>query len=320
MKARVREQEGSILVITAVAMVVMILFAAMAIDVGSLLTARNQLQTAVDASALAGAAGLLEDQTQAINMAIATAANNTCVEQPVVVTSGDISFPASDRIRVHGTHTVDLNFASVIGMNTVNVEAVAEAEIGRIIGTRGMRPWAIPDMDWTIGTPVMLKSGTLGAPSTSPGHFYPIDFPPLNKGTPITGAKAYEDNIAWGSKDFVEIGDQLQVEPGNQIGPTKHGSNQLIAQDPYAYYDEGSGTIQGSQFPGNSSPRTVKVPLYDPDYPPDSGRNYLDVIGLASFFVVGLQGNDVIGIFLEITTPGKFGEGNTTLRGTRLVL
>jgi hypothetical protein len=320
MKAKIREEKGTILVIAAGSMVVMMLFAAMAIDVGSLLTARNQLQAAVDASALAGAAGLLVDQTDAINMAITTAAANTCVEQPVVVTSGDISFPASNRIRVHGTHPVNLNFARVIGMNTVNVEAIAEAEIGRIIGTRGMRPWAIPDMEWPIGTPVMLKCGSLGAPSTNPGHFYPIDFPPLNKGTPIVGAQQYEENIAWGSQDFVEIGDQLQVEPGNQIGPTKHGINELIAQDPYAYYNDIDGVIQGSMFSGNSSPRIVKIPLFDPDYPPDSGRNYLDVIGLASFFVVGLQGNDVIGIFLEITTPGRFGEGNTTLRGTRLVL
>ena len=309
MKAKIREQNGSILVITAVMIMVMMLFAAMAIDVGSLLTARNQLQVAVDASALAGAAGLLKDQTQAINMAIAIAANNTCVEQPVVVASGDISFSTSNRIRVHGTHPVNLNFARVIGMNTVNVEAVAEAEIGKIIGTRGMRPWAIPDMEWPIGTPVMLKSGSLGAPSSKPGHFYPVNFPPLNTGTPITGAKAYEENIALGSQNFVEIGDQLQVEPGNQIGPTKHGINELISQDPYAYYDEGFGTIQGSLFPGNSSPRIVKIPLFDPDYPPDSGRNYLDVIGLASFFVMGLQGNDVIGISWRSPRRGNSGRG-----------
>ena len=61
-----KDEKGTILALTAVSGVMIILFASMAIDVSCILTARNQLQSGVDASALAGAAaGRLQDDAGA---------------------------------------------------------------------------------------------------------------------------------------------------------------------------------------------------------------------------------------------------------------
>src|SRR6185369_13539853 len=49
------KQRGSVAVITAVSLVSLLRFAALAIDIGNLLVARNELQNAADAAALAGA-------------------------------------------------------------------------------------------------------------------------------------------------------------------------------------------------------------------------------------------------------------------------
>lgn len=49
------KQRGSVAVITAVSLVSLLGFAALAIDIGNLLVARNELQNAADAAALAGA-------------------------------------------------------------------------------------------------------------------------------------------------------------------------------------------------------------------------------------------------------------------------
>jgi len=87
--------------------------------------------------------------------------------------------------------------------------------------------------------------------------------------------------------------------------------------DPSACLD--GREIVSSSFPGASSPRVVNIPLYDPLLPPDSGRNTIQVTGLASFFITGIHGGDVIGIFIEKITHGSFGNGNSLLKGVKLV-
>lgn len=313
-----RHERGIIVVLAAIAMFSLLGFASIAIDVGCILTARNQLQCAVDASALAGASGLMVDQSEAVQRSIAVGRRNTCIQQAVILSPGDVDFPNSNQIRVRTNKSVPLFFAKIVRISSVRISAVAVAEIGTIVGTQGMRPWAVPDMGWTHGTPVVLKAGSLGAPATNPSFYYAIDFPPLNQGDPVPGANVYRDNIIYGTSSEVSIGDVLMVEPGKMAGPTKQGVDALISMDPSAGWD--GCQITESAFPGTSSPRVVKIPLYDPNYPPDSGRNSITVVGLASFFVAGMHGGDVMGIFMEKITGGHFGSGHSLLKGVRLVL
>jgi hypothetical protein len=59
--------------------------------------------------------------------------------------------------------------------------------------------------------------------------------------------------------------------------------------------------------------------MFDPAYPPDSGRNSVIVVKLAAFFVEGMQGKNVMGRFLQITTGGTWGPGPSDLMGVKLV-
>jgi len=315
----IRQERGATMVLAAASMLAILALAALAIDVGYMLTARNQLQAGVDASALAGAAGLMTSRTQATQNAMDFASRNTCIQQPVAVGNSDITFPSSSRIRVTSNQTLPLFFASALGMNTVNISAAATAELGSIIGTDHLRPWAIPDMGFSLGDRVMIKSGQLGAPGTNPGFFYPSDFPPVNRGRPISGASEYRSNIENGCDGTVEIGDVLQIEPGNMVGPTKQGVDAIIRWDSGAYWDNSSSSVVGSDYPGYTSPRICIVPLYDERYPPDSGRNTITVTGLAVFFVEDMQGKNVYGRFIEMLTHGIWGSGNTYLYGVHLV-
>ncbi len=47
----------------------------------------------------------------------------------------------------------------------------------------------------------------------------------------------------------VEPGDKLQTEPGNKVGPTRQGVNELLSDDSGAYWDTGSKSIKGSAYP-----------------------------------------------------------------------
>ncbi|MBN2355035.1 hypothetical protein JXO59_02920 [candidate division KSB1 bacterium] len=309
----IKSDRGAIVALVAAGMVVILLCAALAADVGSLLTARNQLQAAVDAAALAGASGLLLNQNVAVQRAMFFGGQNTVHNQPASIGSGDISFPTSYRIRVTGRHTIPAYFMRIIGIHQLNITAVAAAELGNVIGTRDLRPWGVPHFDYGIGELVSVKIGDPNDPDnlTGSGFFYPVDYPPLNSGSPITGGSEYEHNIYNGTESMVYIDDVLLIEPGNMVGPTSQGVRDLIAEDPNAYWN--GSQVVNSDYNGFGSPRIVKVPLWDPRYPPEPGRNTVTVVGLAAFFLEGVQGRDVFGRFIEITTPGTGGNGYSTL-------
>ena len=325
MKKIIGEEKGNVVVFTAFTIISMIGFAALSIDVSSILTARNQLQTATDAAALSGATGLLTSHTVSSNRAIATAGRNLCLRQPVVLGNSDISFPQANQIMVQARQPVTLNFASIFGITSANISSLAVAEVGSIIGTTGMKPWGVPDMNYQPGDVVCIKSGVLGAPGTNPSFFYPIDFPPVNRGTPETGANVYRNNIVNGTSSYVAVSDILQVEPGNMVGPTQQGVNSLINQDPGAYWDPNygveGGVVNSTAGPDGSSasPRVVIIPMYDPNQAPDSGRNTITVTRLGAFFVTGFQGKNLYGSFMQIWHQGTFGSGSSMLKGVKLV-
>ena len=317
MKSFIKNQKGNVIAFSALITFVLIGFASISIDVGAILSAKNQLQSAVDASALAGATGLFDDYDTAVQLAMDIGSRNECFGQTIELTVDDITFPAGSRIAVQSNQTVPLFFAKVLGLESAQISASAMAEIGTIVSTNRMRPWAVPDNHYDPGDRVVIKSGSLGAPSTVPSFYYPIDFPALNRGTPLTGACIYEQYVKKGAPDMVFMGDELQVEPGNMVGPTKQGIEYLLNKDQGAYWD--GNNVVNSSYPGTSSPRIIKIPLFDPNDPPTSGRNSIIVTGFAAFFVQGMQGKDVIGVFMNKVTGGYFGSGNSMLRGVRLV-
>lgn len=314
--------EGNLVAFVAVALMVIMLTAAVTIDVGSALTARNELQVAVDAATLAGASGLLFDQICAREQASHFASANDVHGHPVSLSSGDITFPSSSRIRVSTQLSIHPFFMCLAGINRIAITAAAEAQIGGVIGTTGMRPFFIPDLGWQPGKPVILKIGdpSLTKDLSTPGFFFAVDYPPVNRGDPISGASEYENNIANGADCMVYINDILRMECGNMTGPTKAGINSVIAEDPDAHWDANTSTVVNSQFPGASSPRIVKVPFFNGHLDLSTVGKEIPVVGLAAFFIEGINGRDVYGRFMNLVTQGESGDGNTMLFKPALAL
>ena len=172
-----------------------------------------------------------------------------------------------------------------------------------------------------VGIRLELKSGS-PHDTIVPSFFYAVCLPPLHspEGPPQNGGAVYEWNIANCNQTIVGVGDSLEVEPGNMQGPTNHGVNDLIAQDPDAYWDPATQTVQGSNF--GTSPRVVKIAFFDPRFTPKSGRNYVIVTKMSGLFIEGLgQQNSVIGVFMGLGTQGQPCEGGEPgfLTGLRLV-
>jgi hypothetical protein len=153
-----------------------------------------------------------------------------------------------------------------------------------------------------LGLELTLKADNDSKPT--PGQYQAIDLPPVNRGTPLTGGDEYRENIADCNPASVWPGDWLQLEPGNMVGPTNQGMRDLIAQDPDAYWDPITQSVQGSRF--QISPRIVLIPIHDPRLPINSGRTDVQVAKIAAFFMEQMEGNaEVRGRFLKVRAPGE---------------
>ena len=138
------------------------------------------------------------------------------------------------------------------------------------------------------GLLLMIRAGT--GNNVAPSMYYSWDMPGG------TGGSFYRDNIANCNTTLMHIGADMTQEPGNMVGPTTQGIDDLIAKDPNAYWDTSRNEVHSSM---NPSPRVFPIPLYDPEYFQSgkvNGRNAtLKMANWIGFFVEGRNGNNVYG-------------------------
>ncbi len=342
------DQEAGSLLFVAITMVVMLGMAALAIDVGMLYTARAQAQNAADSGALAGAGELLlspEDDANATTVAETFAEQHEIIQEPVeILPAEDVQVDlVNQRVtvtarRIDGRgNAVPTFFAKILDVDLVDVQATATAEIAPASTASCLKPWAIPDAyddvndngtyeagdyyepgvtswgttyrtaDADFGVQLTLKQGSPGD-AVAPGQFFPVDLP-LPDG-PIVGGDRYRENIASCNGQIVDVGDSLMTQNGNLVGPTKQGINDLYNQDPDATWDPVQGVVN-SDYPPGASPRIARVPMFDPRFPPTSGKQDIVVTNIAGFFIEGVQGNgDVTGRLMPTVGTGSSDPGS----------
>jgi Flp pilus assembly protein TadG len=173
----------------------------LAIDVGMLMTARNQAQNAADAGALAGATALVfdsfSDRTStgpAVTSALAGARANQVMRAQVSVMPEDVSFPVdgfgeANRVQVnvyrdaaHG-NPLSLLIAQYFGIETTDISATATAEASKASGMTCVKPFTIPDKWREVQSPPWDGSDTYdafnsrGVPLANPDVYIPADQP-----------------------------------------------------------------------------------------------------------------------------------------------
>jgi Flp pilus assembly protein TadG len=166
---------------------------------------------------------------------------------------------------------------------------------------------ASPQPAGDIGRRVVLKAGAPGD-AIQPGVFHPVRIPRYDGNS--TGGSDYRDNIATCSGVAIGIGDVLESENGNMIGPTKQGVNDLIALDPNARWDPVTNSVDNSCAQASTpcaatSPRVVAIPVYDTgvfDSTRRQGLPTFTIVNILGFFIDRMQGNDVVGYLTE--APG----------------
>ncbi len=355
-----RRERGATIILVALGMVALLGFAALAIDVGVLYTARAQCQNAADAGALACGGHMMTLNNlnpgainQCRNKAVEYANYHTVLSQPVAISSADVTVDLNlKRCRVCVPRTaasgnpVATFFARVLNRQSVDVSACATAEIANAQTSNCVKPWALPDAfddanangvydagdyyeqgvtsygtdyrnnGFDVGVQLIVKQAD-PQNAIAPGQFFPIDLP--IEDSPDTGGDRYRENISSCNSTPVSIGDELFTENGNMIGPTKQGVEDLIAMDPNAYWDGTAGQVGGSAYGSAGSPRIIRIPFFDPGYPPISGKVTITVTNIASLFLEGVDSNGVVTARIMLATGMNPGSTGGALQFVRLV-
>ena len=160
----------------------------------------------------------------------------------------------------------------------------------------GLKPFPDPNTNYTgynaerdKGLEIVLKADNNSKITAS--FYNPWDLPGS------TGASDYRANIAGCNTAVLPIGAMMTPEPGNMVGPTKQGTDGLVAKDPDAVWDTSCNCVQHSAF--GTSPRVVIIPVYDPVVFANGaqhGRNIdLKIANYIGFFIEVMTGNEVKG-------------------------
>lgn len=146
-------RRGSVTVVVALALTVLVALMALAIDLGALFNARSEAQRAADAAALAGASAFLEYQdaaatqparTRAVEYATSNEIRNLFVHQDEVTVWVDTdSSTVRAAIRREGVPTW---FAGLFGIDAVDIGAEATAWAGNAGAAQCVKPFAVPDL------------------------------------------------------------------------------------------------------------------------------------------------------------------------------
>jgi hypothetical protein len=344
---RRQDEAGYVAVSTALTLVLLLGFAALAVDVGMLLSARSAAQRAADSAALAGAftfvaQPLAPQPARAQDHALATALVNDVLDNPITAPEVAVNVDVGNRrVIVDITHPRGTFFARAFGSNqvTIGVRGVAEAS-PTSTGSACTKPWFIPNTvmsglppcDACAAGEVFVAGGQVtpfaqaqmgmqftikpGNPHNAlgPGQFYAIRMPDSQ------GGNDYRTNIATCSPSFVYCAETYGVEPGNMIGPTIQGVRDLAGDPPNdTFIDVGQYRQNASGIISDTSHQLAISPIWDicnmPGFcpagqlPGGGATLQIAIVGFALVFVEGVQGNDVLSRLIWASSCSAAGGG-----------
>ncbi|HEX3032058.1 MAG TPA: pilus assembly protein TadG-related protein [Bacillota bacterium] len=259
---RLKAEDGSVLVIVALCMVVLLGMTALVTDVGLIYLKETRLKAATDAGALAGAQELPYYPEEAVAKAVYFAEMNGADPGTISATVG----PNSKTLTLTASNRVNLVFARVLGFMDKQVTTSSEAGVGAIKKVGGVMPLAVterpPEDPYRFGQEYLIKTdGTSGW----------FGFAALGG----TGNKILEGNLMTGYLDQLEVGQIIETESGYKADSTGILRTK-IAQDPH--YPK--CTAESYTAP---CPRVITIMVITD--PIKTGRSDADLLGFASFLL-----------------------------------
>lgn len=267
-------RRGVTIVLVALMMMLLLGFAAIAVDYGVLVNDANQLQRGCDAAALQGASQLYKsgtsvtaiasDQYDARTLAVAIALRNG-----VVVNFNDITFPALNKIKVPATRNRSLFFAPALGISNGVVNRSATAGRIALKGVPRAVPLAMTTTDYYAnldGRTFEYKLINNHDTDFVGGTVASLDLRPDNSGK--SGA-VFQDDLTNGYFGTIYIGQKIDNSLNADIG-TQGNKLDIAMQDRITraaaapYYDNGSNNLYPNYPAGDPRILLLVVALPNP--------------------------------------------------------
>ncbi len=284
-KKRLVNEAGNVSVIVTMFMIAMLGATALVTDVGSAYMAKNKLLNALDAGALAGIDNIFQGQAAAQSAAISYVnKNGESVDQVVVNTT-------ADTVDLYRTIQIPFAFAKVLGFNSVTYQAHVQASAGTLVSGTGFVPIGVQEQNFVYGQTYTLSDGS--------GEGVDGNYGFLALGG--TGACVFEQNLMYGYNGVLQVGEQVETEPGVMEGPVSTAISYRL--------NEGEDSTFSTAT--EDSPRVMLMPVIDSSS--EHGRSEVTIVGFAAFYLDGLQGSgghqEIIGRFMRMVVPGTVGQG-----------
>jgi Flp pilus assembly protein TadG len=203
---------------------------------------------------------------------------------------------SDDRGIPDGPWTVNSDFNIVDNRN----QPLANPDVYVPLGQAGYTGYSTAD----YGTMLVIRAGT--GNNIFPTMYYSWSMPSN------TGADDYSNNISGCNSFHIPLPGPghppfyMTQEPGNMVGPTNQGIDDLIARDRTAEFDRSCNCVRNSHPTDGAgvSPRITPLPLYDPMYYATgkmNGRNAdFKLANVMGFFIDHRNGNDVYGYVMPV--------------------
>ncbi|MFN0093674.1 MAG: pilus assembly protein TadG-related protein [Dehalococcoidia bacterium] len=317
-----RREHGQALILFAAGLAGICGLVGLSVDVGQLVWAKSDLQKAADAGAFA-AARELPNTSAAGTIALQYVGLNGATGTTAVVSYSQTA-TTNDTIKVVASRNVPFFFMKVLGINSSTVSAEASARKAVFDGGTGILPWGLVPNTSSNSTLfnnacyIGLTSG--GLPRFTPnvsctlkygaGENFGGDFGGLV--LDATGASEYKENILNGSTTFYKVGDLINPQTGNMVGPSKDGVETRLARvapsgcaghgftDVLRVNSDGSVSIRPKCL---NSPRIIILPVVNRIANPNNST----ILGFAFMFLEGLSDSGgqmkITGRFIDIVTP-----------------
>jgi Flp pilus assembly protein TadG len=285
------------------------------IDVASWLQSRQSLQAAADAAALAGASQLPSGWGTAQSTASTEfAKNGRAGDSATSANSSDLT--GNDSVTVTATRSAPTYFTKLFGFSSVTVTAQARATIESfqtVASNQDIMPWGVMKGSYTPGQSYSIYT------DNSSSNNGAISLPYVNNANcPVpNGANPYRDEIDGNLNACpVSVGEQVDVKPGQNSGPTRQGIDSRITTWKSVDQIVQWGATGQATVLDPTSKQLVLIPIVeDPNGGTDwlNGSGWVRVVGFAWFIITPApgytnNGKTVTGVFVGLQDTASTGD------------
>jgi hypothetical protein len=316
--------QGQALIYVSICMMTLLAFAALVADGGLLFMNRRQMQTAVDAAALAGAQNLPHDPNNPLGarpvacdyvtikngvpgMIVdcsdqASSGNESCNSNPNVDILVCQTYVPNDTVRVTAHKTFDPLFGAGLGWMSINIRTEATALVGSILSACVAPFFQTTDLleasgVWG-GSGVVMNQATIMKTSSgdsNSGNFLALDLPGGG------GANAWSDAIADPNRCEGEGAPQTsgtaETKTGNMVGPFDQGMDLRKAAweaqgtcpstNARDYLVEETNTLWngGLELTTATCYRMIVIPLLEGISTDYNGHTTANILGFLTFYI-----------------------------------